>query len=279
MELARATLLPFLDGTTVLQADYKRQVFSPHSHPTYVVALITSGALRFQCEGKTFVAPKGAACLINPNEVQTGEAATTAGWSYWSAYVPVSVFEVIGTTAFPGRKRPLFRDRVLDDPAIIGAADSFFRCAQHGPHSLGRTEALLGYLSELAERSCVDRSPAPNRHESRLVCSAKEYMADKFADALQLEDVAGTFGVTGFHLTRAFKKSTGLAMHAWLVQHRVERAHAMLIGGKSLAETAVASGFSDQSHMTRWFRRLLGMTPREVQRMSRTFKTAHALGT
>jgi AraC-like DNA-binding protein len=274
MEQVSATLLPFLDGTTVLRADYKRQAFSLHSHPTYVIASITSGALRFRCEDDIFVAPTGAVCLINPHEVQTGEAATAGGWSYWSAYVPASVFEAIGEALLPGRRRPIFRTHVLDDGGVKRAVDGFFRCAQQVRSSLGRTEALLSCLSDLTECCCDNKPSSSERLETQLVRSAKDYMAGKFAEDLQLEDVAVAFGVTGFHLTRSFKRSTGLAMHAWLVQHRVERARAMLIRGTALAEAAASCGFSDQPHMTRWFRRMLGMTPREVQRMSRTFKTA-----
>ncbi len=158
--------------------------------------------------------------------------------------------------------------------ASLRSVDDFFRCAQPDRPSLGRTEALLHRLADLTERCCDDGPSGPERLEPRLVRSAKDYLADNFADNIQLGEVAVAFGVNGFHLTRAFKKSTGLAMHAWLVQHRVERARAMLIRGTAPSNAAASCGFSDQPHMTRWFRRLLGMTPREVQRMSRTFKTA-----
>ncbi len=93
-------LLPFLDGTVVPRGDYKRQAFSLHSHPIYVIASITSGGLRFRCEGDVFVAPSGQSASSTPMR-QTGEAAISAGWSYWSAYVPASMFGAIGEVLLP----------------------------------------------------------------------------------------------------------------------------------------------------------------------------------
>ena len=123
---AEAMLVPCLDDTVVLRATFKRQSFAPHSHPTYVLALITRGARRFRCQNKVFVAPSCSACLINPNETQTGEAATEVGWSYWSAYVPASVFGTGGARSDSKPSTPLFERRVLSDPTVNRALITFF---------------------------------------------------------------------------------------------------------------------------------------------------------
>ena len=56
-----------------------------------------------------------------------------------------------------------------------------------------------------------------------------------------------------------------MPLHAWLVRYRTERAAEMLRAGASIGETAAACGFSDQPHLTRWLRRLHGLTPGELQ--------------
>ena len=73
---------------------------------------------------------------------------------------------------------------------------------------------------------------------------------------------------TRYHLARVFKRSMGVPPHSYLIQVRVRSAHALLsmgTGQESLAELAAASGFSDQSHLTRRFKRVLGITPRQVR--------------
>jgi AraC-like DNA-binding protein len=54
--------------------------------------------------------------------------------------------------------------------------------------------------------------------------------------------------------------------HAWLVARRLRLARRMLEGGSAIAETAAATGFADQSHLTRHFRRSLGFTPGAYRR-------------
>lgn len=53
----------------------------------------------------------------------------------------------------------------------------------------------------------------------------------------------------------------GMPPYAWLAQHRVSQARGLLEAGARPAEVAGQVGFADQAHMTRWFRRVLGVTP------------------
>jgi AraC-like DNA-binding protein len=64
------------------------------------------------------------------------------------------------------------------------------------------------------------------------------------------------------HLKATFKRTTGLAVHEYIVHRRVHRAKQLLTAGQLPAsQVALAAGFSHQSHMARWMRRLLGRTP------------------
>ena len=76
-------------------------------------------------------------------------------------------------------------------------------------------------------------------------------------------------GISPFHLTRIFKKAIGMSPHQYLIEVRVHSANALLAAGPehpSLAEVAAAVGFSDQSHLTRQFKRILGTTPKKARR-------------
>ena len=93
-----------------------------------------------------------------------------------------------------------------------------------------------------------------------------ELVRERLADDLSLDDMAACAGVSRFHFARSFKKSTGVTPHQYVLAQRVERAKQFLGEGRlSLREIAHATGFSDQSHMTRHFRRLTGSTPRAFQ--------------
>ena len=80
-------------------------------------------------------------------------------------------------------------------------------------------------------------------------------------DQMGLEVLSHLTHLSRYHLVRVFSKSVGPPPHAYLRQVRVDRAKALLAAGCPVAEAAVATGFTDQSHLHRWFKRLWGVTP------------------
>jgi transcriptional regulator of acetoin/glycerol metabolism/AraC-like DNA-binding protein len=90
----------------------------------------------------------------------------------------------------------------------------------------------------------------------------REYVEAHLAESIDLAALAGVAGLSLYHFARAFKQSAGVAPHTYLIERRVGRAREMLARTElSLAEIALATGFSDQSHFARHFRQRLGMTP------------------
>lgn len=63
------------------------------------------------------------------------------------------------------------------------------------------------------------------------------------------------------HLVRAFSGAYGIAPHQYLMSRRVDRARRLLLEGRPPGEVASATGFYDQSHLTRHFKKLVGVTP------------------
>jgi AraC family transcriptional regulator len=91
---------------------------------------------------------------------------------------------------------------------------------------------------------------------------SKDMLAGDLTGATPLDQIALACGLSVSHFSRAFRRSIGLAPHAWLLQARVEAAKAMLRGrGSSLSMVALACGFADQSHFTRVFTRRVGLSP------------------
>ena len=68
-------------------------------------------------------------------------------------------------------------------------------------------------------------------------------------------------GLSRFALARHFRDLLGTSPYRYLVMRRLERAKGLIAGGTSLAQSAIASGFADQSHMTRHFKQAYGVSP------------------
>jgi AraC family transcriptional regulator len=97
-----------------------------------------------------------------------------------------------------------------------------------------------------------------------------DYIEAHIEQELRLASLAGVAGVSASHLKALFKRSTGLPVHEYVMQRRVERARLLLLRGDLPAsQVALEAGFAHQSHMARWMRRVLGVTPTSLLRGSR----------
>lgn len=95
----------------------------------------------------------------------------------------------------------------------------------------------------------------------RAILRAREYIHDRHAGRVTLDDLAEAAAVSKHALLRAFRRELGVSPYAYVVQVRVEHAKRLLRRGVPIAAAAFRSGFADQSHLTRHFKRLMGVTP------------------
>jgi AraC family transcriptional regulator len=90
-----------------------------------------------------------------------------------------------------------------------------------------------------------------------------EYIMENLGGNPTLEQMAAVAHLSPYHFARQFKAATGLPPYQYVIARRVERAQHLLRGDGELgmAEVAFRAGFSDQSHFSSHFKRILGVTP------------------
>ena len=158
----------------------------------------------------------------------------------------------------------------LDD-GIIASRLRALQAELENPGLLGRL--YIDSLScEIATRLIRVHAAGPaRRHHGglspRRLRQVKDYIAENLADDITLSDIASVAGVSSGHFCRAFRRSTGVRSHFYIVRQRIERAKSLLTANDMpLAQIAVACGFGDQSHFTACFRRAVGTTPGRFRR-------------
>ena len=106
-------------------------------------------------------------------------------------------------------------------------------------------------------------------HSASTLRHVIEYIHDTLDHHLTLAELAFVADLSTYHFARTFKHVTGVAPHQYILNARVERAKSLLLQGKlSIAEIANKVGFFDQSHFTRYFKRLVGVTPQTLLRQN-----------
>jgi AraC-like DNA-binding protein len=262
-ERARYFRSPLLPETELLTASYREHCFARHWHDGFVVAVIEAGAESFFYRGARHVAAAGSLAVINPGEIHTGQKAAEEGWRYRVFYPAVSVLQraasmIAGHEAPP----PWLPPHVIDDPPLAAQLGRAHRLLEAGDDPLAAETAWVEAASRLilchARERPVARIPAA---DARRVAAMQGRLADDLAGAVSLSALASGVGLSPFHAARLFSRSVGLPPHAWRNQLRLNRAADLLRAGRSAAEAAAATGFTDQSHLTRHFKRAFGAPP------------------
>jgi transcriptional regulator GlxA family with amidase domain len=124
--------------------------------------------------------------------------------------------------------------------------------------------APAGVLSSLSNAFAHTpfKLPARGGLPPRALRRVRDYVLAHIEENITIQALASMVGLSRFHFTRAFKQSEGVTPHRYLLQCRVKRVQELLAATElPLSEIALAAGFSDQSHCSRRFRELVGITP------------------
>lgn len=146
-------------------------------------------------------------------------------------------------------------------PDLFAIFARFHTAVESGATGLeqqARLSACVQQLVRYCSEGPVDKADAI---APTAVVRGRDFIMDSYNQDISLHDLAAAAGVSSSHLCRAFSARFGLPPHAYQLQVRVARARAMLAHGRAPAEVAHRTGFCDQSHLTRHFPAVLGVTP------------------
>ena len=136
--------------------------------------------------------------------------------------------------------------------------------------ALARQSAMLEMLIKLITRHANEKPrPTPSRKEHRAVKKVREYIIEHYDRNISLAELTRLANLSAYHLTRVFTKEIGMPPHAFQTQVRIAGAKKLIRDGLPLSFVAARTGFADQSHFIRHFKRLLKITPGEYLKNSK----------
>lgn len=238
-------------------------VYPWHWHEEVQIWAIESGADVLSFRGAEHVTPPGSLSFVPPGEVHSNRHVEPEGCTYRTLNVG------------PGLLLRAFRDLTMEqatfslrepfvvDPALFRRFVATHARLEEQPSRLVSDVLLLSLLEELLHRtSKLRRLPQGGGREERMaVRRVREYLIETHASNVSLEDLAKVANLSPYHLHRVFTREVGMPPHAFQTQVRISRARALLNEGMPLQVVAAETGFSDQSHFTREFKRYIGLTP------------------
>jgi AraC-like DNA-binding protein len=256
--------IPRFGGLELLHGVHLTQSFPRHTHERYAIGVIEQGALGYFYRGENVVALPGHISLCIPDEAHTGQPAMAEGWSYRMFYFDVAMLQhAASDIANCPHPIPFFKTGVIIDVLVAQQLRRLHRQLETMDTPLLEQETtLLEVLAQLIHRHADESwSLYQAGQEPRAVAQLKNYIECYYAEDITLESLSQLIHLSRYHLVRVFREAVGIPPHAYLRQVRIRHAKDMLAAGQSIADVAIATGFTDQSHLTRWFKRLWGFTP------------------
>lgn len=256
----------------LLHAYYVQHAYPRHSHDYYVISLIERGRQSFSHKGEKHLTPPGGVIFINPGEAHTGEAADQRGFELRSLYPTTRLMEAAAFELTGHRQGlPFFKEVRVDHHWAANSVLSLHKAISEGASTLESESRLLWTLTQLIKRYAnIGATEQPLGKERKVIQQARDYIEECFAEGITLNQLAQQVALSPYYLLRVFHAEVGMPPYAYLESVRIRHAQRLIETGKPLAAVAIEVGFSSQSHLTRQFKKIIGVTPGQYARQIHT---------
>lgn len=254
---------PALEGLELLQASYGVQEFPRHRHEEYILGVMVRGVEGLRLGGAAHLAPEGSILMIPPGTWHANYAVDDSGFAYRTLYPSVELVmrcaqEITGKSALPLFRQPV----VVEDEPLRRLLLGLHLALEQPASALEQQARFLDSLTYLLAHHSADRSvPPPTGREHRYVRSVRDFIEANYTENVSLAELGDLTGISPYHLLRMFREEVGLPPHEYLTQLRIAEAKRLLRGEQTAGQVAAEVGFVDQSHLTRHFKRIVGLTP------------------
>lgn len=228
----------------------------------HVFGVVVAGAMRVRRGGEDHVFGPGDVCAWDPSAAHRGTPHECGQWN-----ARLIVLDGLG---------PLrIRDPLVRDAGLARRFVALHRTLEGPCWALEADVLLDDWLRDVAGSA---DEPAGGARQDAALRRARDRLGDEPAGNVTLEELARVAGVSRHRLSRLFRAAYGVPPHRFALAQRIGAARRMLERGVPVAEVAQATGFFDQSHLHRHFRRTLGMTPARYAQLTaaQTYKTSAA---
>ncbi|MFG2128982.1 AraC family transcriptional regulator [Streptomyces sp. NPDC048751] len=236
----------------VFHAHFTEHAYPMHVHEAWTLLIVDDGAVRYDLDRHEHGTPHDTVSLLPPHVPHNGSPATPHGFRKRVIYLDATHLtdDLIGPAVdAPDLADPVLRRRVGQlHTALARPGDEL------------EADSRLTLIGERL-RDHFRRTVRAPRPDPALARRLRELLDAYVVQGISLERAADVVQAHPAHLVRAFSGAYGIAPHQYLTARRVDLARRLLLDGRSPAEVAAAAGFYDQAHLTRHFRKLVGVTP------------------
>ncbi len=238
--------------TEVLHARFIDHAYPLHTHDAWALLIVDDGVIRYDIDRRERGVVRPLVALLPPDVPHDGRAATSTGFRKRVVYLGRDALDdsLIGSAVDRGE---------LADSALRQQVDRLHRALAPAGDPLEAESRLAIILGRI--RRHLRWTPIGEPNPPGVAAALRDLLDANTVAGITLAEAAATVGASPTHLVRAFTRRYGLPPHRYLVGRRIDLARRLLLEGMPPAEVAASAGFYDQAHLTRHFRRYLGVGP------------------
>jgi len=239
------------------KAYLSRALLPTHAHELSHFCFVLAGSYQEQMAGRTFER-QPATLVFYPPDTSHGEQHFSPGRHF---LVEIETHSLNRVREYGAR---------LDEPVLMGGDAPLWLAARMYREFTARDSFSALVLESIATELIVHASRrhplSGERKPPRWLERVKDFLAENFAEAPGLAEIATAAGVHPTHLARVFRRYEGCTLGDYVRNVRIDFARRrMLESADPLVEIALAAGFADQTHFTRSFKRATGLTPSQFR--------------
>lgn len=245
---------PVAGVVEVFHARFTEHAYPMHVHDAWTLLIVDDGAVRYDLDRHERGTPGDTVSLLPPQVPHNGSPATAHGFRKRVLYLDMTQLDesFIGPAVDgPDLADPVLRRRVGQlHTALANRGDEF------------EAESRLAFISErLRERLRPGPAPGGTEPARGIAHDLRDLLDGRLLEGVALAEAARLLHAHPTHLVRAFSAAFGIAPHQYVTSRRVDLARRLLLDGRPPGAVATDAGFYDQSHLSRHFRRVVGIAP------------------
>ena len=239
------------------------QKFPNHFHDYYVIGFIENGKRYLSCKNKQYIIETGDLIVFNPGDIHTCEQIDDRTLDYRCINVKKDVMKKI-TFEITGKEYlPNFMEFVLFRNELTSSLKELHLMIMEEEKNLKKEELFLFIMEQLIREYSNPVSEMTIQEASAEIKTVCDYLENNYMENITLNQLSNLTGLSKYYLLHSFTKQKGISPYNYLQTIRISKAKKMLEQGVAPIDVAFKTGFTDQSHFTNFFKKLIGLTPKQ----------------
>ena len=236
--------------------------FPKHIHSEICIGIITNGERVISLHGKIVLLHANDIFVINSGEPHLCSSPGNTAHSYHVIILEEGFISGIAEEIHGAKCQIKFENFILADSDFTLRLKELTDSLLHSDMLLEKESSLYSFIEMLIRYHSDCKKNMPDfKKRSSIIRRAEEHINLNFRDEISLAELSQISGVSPFYLNRLFCSEVGISPHTYQMHRRIERSKELLLKSYSIVEVSLEMGFTDQSHFSKFFRKIVGTTP------------------